>query len=278
MSPFPTPTDIQSAREPEGGRQAPRSSMFGHGSPSPTAAALVVGDELLSGKVREANIVVLARALRELGVLMRRVVVVMDDVDAIAEEVRLLSSTHDWLFTSGGIGPTHDDLTIEGVARAFGVPVVTSPDLVDRLRRHYGIGCTDAHLRMALVPQGAVLEAPSDAHWPAIRLDRTWVLPGVPEAFRMKIPAIVTRVQLATPACPFVSHAVHVRIDEGLLKPMLDSVVARFRDVAIGSYPRWVQGGALTKVTFDGLEEARVIEARDALVAVLPPGEIDAVE
>ena len=119
MSPFPTPTDIQSAREPEGGRQAPRSSMFGHGSPSPTAAALVVGDELLSGKVREANIVVLARALRELGVLMRRVVVVMDDVDAIAEEVRLLSSTHDWLFTSGGIGPTHDDLTIEGVARAF---------------------------------------------------------------------------------------------------------------------------------------------------------------
>jgi molybdenum cofactor synthesis domain-containing protein len=264
MAPFPTPTDIRSATE--------------LGSGPPTAAALVVGDELLSGKVREANVEVLARALRELGVLMRRVVIVMDDVNVIAEEVRSLSCGHDWLFTSGGIGPTHDDLTIEGAARAFGVPVVTSSVLADRLRKHYGSECTEAHLRMALVPSGAALESVSDAHWPAIRLNRTWLLPGVPEAFRMKIPAIMARVRLATPACPFVSHAVHVRLDEGRLKPMIDSVVSRFRDVAIGSYPRWVEDGALTKLTFDGLDETRVIEARDALVDVLPPGEIDAVE
>jgi molybdopterin-biosynthesis enzyme MoeA-like protein len=211
-------------------------------------------------------------------VALRRVVVVVDDVDVIAEEVRILASAHDWLFTSGGIGPTHDDVTIEGVARAFGVPVIRSTELANRLRAHYGPGCTDAHLRMALIPRGAELEAASDSHWPAIRFERTWLLPGVPEAFRMKIPAIMARVRLATPACPFVSHAVEVRLDEGRLKPMLDIVVSRFRDVAIGSYPRWVEVGAITKLTFDGLDERRVIEARDAMVEMLPPGEIHDVQ
>jgi molybdenum cofactor synthesis domain-containing protein len=238
----------------------------------------VVGDELLSGKVREANVEVLARALRELGVVLRRVVVVMDDVGAIAEEVSRLSRTHDWLFTSGGIGPTHDDVTIEAAARAFGVPVIPCPDLAIRLRRHYGSECTEGHLRMALIPSGAVLEAESDSQWPAIRFDNTWLLPGVPEAFRMKMPILMERVRIATPACPFVSHAVHVRLDEGRIKPMLDAVVSRFRDVAIGSYPRWVEEGAITKITFDGLDDARVLEARSAFVALLPSGEIDAVD
>src|SRR5437899_10048029 len=96
------------------------------GDRAKTAAALVIGDEILSGKVEEANIVVLARALRELGVELRRVVVVKDDIDTIAREVKELSSSHDWLFTSGGVGPTHDDVTIEAVARAFGVAVVSS--------------------------------------------------------------------------------------------------------------------------------------------------------
>jgi molybdenum cofactor synthesis domain-containing protein len=238
----------------------------------------VVGDELLSGKVREANVEVLARALRELGVVLQRAVVVMDDVGAIADEVTRLCSSHDWLFTSGGIGPTHDDRTIEAAAKAFGVPVVTSPDLANRLLKHYGAECTEAHLRMALVPFGAVLEAESDSHWPAIRFDNTWLLPGVPEAFRMKIPIIMKRIRIATPACPFVSHAVHVRLDEGRLKPMLDAVVSRFGDVAIGSYPRWVEHGAITKITFDGLDEPQVLEARGALIALLPSGEIDAVD
>src|ERR1700734_2289746 len=89
-----------------------------------TAAALVIGDEILSGKVDEANVAVLARALRELGVELRRVVVVKDDVETIAREVRELARSHDWLFTSGGIGPTHDDVTIEAVAKAFDVPGV----------------------------------------------------------------------------------------------------------------------------------------------------------
>src|SRR5207249_4156658 len=123
-----------------------------------TAAVLVIGNELLSGKVEEANVPVLARTLRALGVELRRVVMVLDHIPTIAREVKELASTHDWLFTSGGVGPTHDDVTIEAVALAFGVPVVMSPLMESMLRDHYRERITEGHLRMALIPAGAALE------------------------------------------------------------------------------------------------------------------------
>ncbi|HEY5240647.1 MAG TPA: competence/damage-inducible protein A [Polyangiaceae bacterium] len=241
--------------------------------PTPTAAVLIVGNEILSGKVEEANVAVLARELRALGILLRRVVIVMDDVDAIAEEVQKLSAEHDWLFTSGGVGPTHDDVTIEAVAKAFGVRVVPSPEMEGMLRAHYGDGCTEGHLRMALVPEGAALEVSAEVTWPTVRLANTWLLPGIPEVFRMKLPVVVAHIAGAGEASAFVSHAVYVRTDEGVLKPMLDRVVAAFADVSVGSYPKWLDPAYKTKVTFDGRDEARVLAARDAFVALLPPGE-----
>src|SRR5438309_846780 len=102
-----------------------------------TAAALIIGNELLSGKIADANLVVLSRALRSLGIKLRRVVMVLDEIDVIAAEVRALSATHDVLFTSGGVGPTHDDVTIEAVAKAFDAPVVTDETMARLLREHY---------------------------------------------------------------------------------------------------------------------------------------------
>jgi molybdenum cofactor synthesis domain-containing protein len=241
--------------------------------PTPTAAILVVGNEILSGKVEEANVVVLARELRALGILLRRVVVVMDEIETIADEVRHLSGTHDWLFTSGGVGPTHDDVTIEAVAKAFGVRVVTSPEMEGMLRGHYGERCTEGHLRMALVPDGAALEVSAEVTWPTIRLGNTWLLPGIPEVFRMKLPVVVARIRGAGAASAFVSHAVYTKMDEGVLKPLLDRIVGAFADVSVGSYPKWVDPSYKTKVTFDGRDEARVLAARDAFVALLPSGE-----
>ena len=210
-------------------------------NPPPSAAALVIGDEILSGKVEEANVVVLARTLRELGILLRRVVVVMDDVGAIARDVRELASTHDWLFTSGGVGPTHDDVTIEAVSKAFGMPVVSSPEMEAMLRAHYGDRCTQGHLRMALMPQGASLEATPELTWPIIRIQNTWLLPGIPEVFRMKLALVVTRIrhqsELQGGHTAFISHAVYVQMDEGTLTPLLDTIVRSFPDVAVGSYP-----------------------------------------
>ena len=128
--------------------------------PPKTAAALVIGNELLSGKVEEANVPVLARMLRELGIELRRVVMVLDEIDVIAREVRALSTTHDWVFTSGGVGPTHDDVTIDAVAAAFEVPVETSPRMTELLRGYYKEKLTDDHLLMARVPRGAPGPAP----------------------------------------------------------------------------------------------------------------------
>ena len=240
-----------------------------------TAAALIIGNELLSGKVAEANLHVLAKTLRELGVFLRRVVMVLDDADEIAREVRQLSASHDWLFTSGGVGPTHDDVTIGAVARAFAVPVVSSPRMEAMLRAHYKERCTEGHLRMALVPEGAELETTAEITWPTVRLRNVWVMPGVPEVFRMKIPVVVARLG---PGSAFVSRAVYTKMDEGDLKPLLDRVVADHPSVDVGSYPKWLDPSYKTKLTFDGRDEQRVLAARDAFVAMLPPGEPQAIE
>jgi molybdenum cofactor synthesis domain-containing protein len=240
-----------------------------------TAAALVIGNELLSGKVQEANVAVLAKTLRELGIVFRRVVMIMDDVDEIAREVKELSSSHDWLFTSGGVGPTHDDVTIEAVAKAFGVRVVSDPVMESMLRGYYKEKCTDGHLRMALIPEGAALEVTDEVRWPTVRIGNTWVMPGIPEVFQMKIP--VVRAKLG-PGHAFVSRAVYTKMDEGDLKPLLDRVVSTFADVDVGSYPKWLDPAYKTKLTFDGRDEARVLAARDAFVAMLPAGEPQRVE
>lgn len=236
---------------------------------------LVIGNELLSGKVEEANVHVLARALRGLGVELRRVVVILDDIDEIAREVAVLSKGHDWLFTSGGVGPTHDDVTVLGVAKAFGVSAICDPTLATMLRDHYGERCTEGHLRMAMVPEGASLESTGDVRWPTIRLQNVWLMPGVPEIFRMKLPVIVHHLGEGQ---RFVSRAVFTQMDEGDLKPLLDDVVARFPDVGIGSYPKWQDPTYRTKLTFDGRDEPRVDRARDAFLALLPEGEPQRIE
>jgi molybdenum cofactor synthesis domain-containing protein len=234
-----------------------------------TAAALIIGNELLSGKIVEANLVVLARELRQLGVLLRRSVMILDDLDVIAHEVRELSAGHDVVFTSGGVGPTHDDLTIEGVARAFGVPTVVAPEIERLIRHHYAERTTEGHLLMARIPQGARLVATESMPWPTVVMRNVWVLPGVPEVFQMKLPHVRGDLVGGTPFC---SLAVYTRLDEGDLKPMLDRVVAAHANVEVGSYPKWHDPEYKTKLTFDGLDEAAVRAARDDFVRALPAG------
>lgn len=235
----------------------------------------MIGDELLSGKIEEANVYALARALRRIGVDLQRVVMVRDDLDVIAREVKELSASHDWLFTSGGVGPTHDDVTVHAVARAFGVKVVEEPSLASMLREHYKERCTDGHLQMALIPEGATLESHDTLRWPTIRIENTWLLPGVPEIFRMKLAVVMGRL---AGGVGYVSRAVFTKMDEGDLKALLDQVVERFPDVSVGSYPKWQDPTYKTKLTFDGRDPPRVDAARDAFLALLPEGEPQRVE
>ena len=232
-----------------------------------TAAALVIGNELLSGKIADKNLVVLARTLRGLGVQLRRVVMTLDELDTIVAEVRALASSHDFLFTSGGVGPTHDDVTIEAVATAFGAPLVVSPAIEGLLRSYYGERVTDGHLLMARIPEGARLVTSERVPWPTVVLRNVWMFPGVPEIFAMKMPLV--EAELAGDA-PFRSFAVLTRLDEGQIKALLDRIVSEHPAVEIGSYPRWSDPRIKTKLTFDCRDRALALAARDAFAASLP--------
>lgn len=240
-----------------------------------TAAALIIGNELLSGKIAEGNLVVLARTLRPLGILLRRVVMILDEIDVIAREVAELSATHDVVFTSGGVGPTHDDLTIEGVARAFGAGVTLSPELDVLLRGYYRDRITDGHLLMARVPVGARLVSSGTVQWPTVVMKNVWVLPGVPEIFKMKMALV--RDDLGSDT-PFLSMSVFTDLDEGQIKELLDRVVGAHQGVEIGSYPQWNAPDCKTKLTFDGTEVEKVRAARDAFAAGLPPASVIRIE
>jgi molybdopterin-biosynthesis enzyme MoeA-like protein len=217
----------------------------------------------------------LARTLSELGIRLQRVVMVPDDIETIANEVRQLSRAYTFVFTSGGVGPTHDDLTIEAVARAFDVKVVSSALMESMLRAHYRERCTEGHLRMALIPEGAELASNADVAWPTVVMGNVWMLPGIPEVFQMKLS--ILRERLAG-GIPFVSRSVYTKMDEGDLKPLLDEVVAQYPEVEVGSYPKWSDPMYRTKLTFDGRDPAAITRAMEAFLKLLPAGEPQRVE
>jgi len=240
-----------------------------------TAAALVIGNELLSGKVHDANVRALASALRAVGIRLARVVILPDDIELLATEVRQLSANFDVVFTSGGVGPTHDDVTVEAIARAFGVDVELDPQLSDLLRSVYGERITDAHLLMARVPAGAVLCGAPEVEWPTPVMRNVWILPGVPDLFRLKL--LTVRAWLRGPA-PFVSRALFLRVEEPQLKPELDAVVLAHPTVEIGSYPKWFDPTYRTQITFDAETPEAAEAALEALRVRLAPSDIVRIE
>jgi molybdenum cofactor synthesis domain-containing protein len=233
------------------------------------AAALLIGNELLSGKVEERNLAPLATSLRALGIRLERALIIGDDRAAVAREVRSLSAGHDVVFTSGGVGPTHDDVTLEGVADGFAVATEIHPHLAGLVKSHYGAACTPDHLLMARVPVGAQLRASPEVQWPTVVMRNVWVMPGVPELFRMKL--LIVREHLIGPS-QIVSRALFTQMEETDLKPLLDRAVALHPCIEIGSYPKWFDASYKTKVTFDGVVESQVEAAVEELIGLLPAG------
>lgn len=238
-----------------------------------TAAALIVGNEILSGKIREANLHVLAKELRLLGVNLRRVVVCSDEIEVIAADLTALRRAHDFVFTSGGVGPTHDDVTLAGVARSFDRPLVLSGEIEALIRGYWGERTTEGHLRMATVPEGASLVASEEIRWPVIVVDNVYVLPGVPQIFEVKVRLLRDVLGAET---PYVSRSLYTRSDEGTIAAILEAVEAAHATVAIGSYPAWREERYRVRITFDGLDPAAVDAALAACRAAI--GEADVVE
>ncbi len=222
--------------------------------PAPhTAAAIIVGNEILSGKIRDENGPYLLRGLRALGVEVRRVETVPDEEAAIVDAVQRCRSLAAHLFTSGGIGTTHDDLTVPSVAKALGRQVIHHPDIVALLETRWGKGLSPNRLRLAEVPEGGeVLWGQNrELVFPAIAAENVLILPGVPELFVEKFDALKERYR----SPPIALVTFFLSVGEGRIAQTLTEATELFAGVAIGSYPRFDSAGYKVKVT---------VESRDA--------------
>ena len=231
----------------------------------PTAAILVIGDEILSGKTEDQSARLLISELRELGVALRRIVTIPDDVEEVAASVRELSSRFDHVFTSGGVGPTHDDMTIAGVARAFDVPIIRHPNLEARLKTFFGADADESRLRMADVPEGAELLETEEMRWPLLQVKNVFILPGVPELFRKKFMAIRERFRVA----PFFARAFYTLQEEFDIAGGLRAVADAHPQVAVGSYPSYSSPDYRVKVTLESKDGAALESAAKDLIAIL---------
>ena len=235
-----------------------------------TVAALIIGDEILSGKVRDVNSPLLIELFRELGVSLERVVVLGDDAETIAHEVRWCSERYQAVVTSGGLGPTHDDRTVEAVASAFAVEVVSHPEIETLIRAYWGSRLTDAALRMALVPEGARLMNADDRLLPLVAIRNVYLLPGVPELFEAKLQTLRQEFEGQRPCL----RSLYLRSDESGVAHFLTAVDQDFPAVKIGSYPRFEATDHRLWVTLESHDEAELERATARLVDLLPDDDL----
>jgi len=232
---------------------------------NPTAAMLVIGDEILSGRTRESNMHHLARALTRAGIDLVEARVVRDDAEAITEAVRTLRAAVDVVVTSGGIGPTHDDITADAVARAFDVPIEVREDARAVLAAHYearGQELNEARLRMARIPEGATLIDNPISAAPGFSIGNVHVMAGVPSIFEAMVASVLPTL---TGGAPLLSQTLEIRRGEGDIAGPLGQLAERYPDLSLGSYPFQRDGCFGAQVVIRGADGARVDAAMTEL-------------
>jgi len=237
--------------------------------PNPTAAMLVIGDEILSGRTCDANTHHLAGELTETGVDLTEARVVSDNEDAIVEAVNALRASYTYVFTSGGIGPTHDDITADAIAAAFGAEIGVRADAEAILREYYtrkSIEMNPARLRMARIPQGATLITNSVSAAPGFRLENVFVMAGVPKIFAAMLRAALP--SLAGGQKVF-SETVMVSRPEGEVAAPLAEIVGNHPEVSIGSYPFATSGRLGTNIVLRSTLKPQLALATRAVKSTL---------
>ena len=240
----------------------------------PTAALLVIGNEILSGKVVDTNSPFLAAELRKLGVDLERILTIPDEIDLIASEVRAMSEAYDFVFTSGGIGPTHDDLTMDAIAKAFDRQLELNLSMMERMERHQGTPPNESQRKMALIPAGSTLLDSGDLWFPLVVVENVYVFPGIPELLRKKFDGARERFR----GVPFVLRRVFVRLMESEIAEELHLLLGEFPDLLLGSYPKIQEESFRVLLTLESRDEHYVQRALDSLLARLPEGAIHRVE
>jgi FAD synthetase len=230
-----------------------------------TAGIVVIGNEILSGKTQDENSVFLVRELRGLGVDVRKISVIPDDLTLISTEVRDFSNAYDYVFTTGGVGPTHDDLTMDGIAAAFGQKIRRHPELESTLRSYYSNDLIDGNLRMADVPDGARLVGGKGAWFPVVAVENVFIFPGVPEILQRKF----NRIKEMFREAPYHLREVFLRADEGQIAGILQELMTEFPDLMLGSYPYFENPTYSIKLTLESKDPGYLQHAHETLVGRL---------
>jgi molybdenum cofactor synthesis domain-containing protein len=238
-------------------------------SPIVTAALIIIGNEILTGRTRDANLPYLAGRLDGIGVRLREVRVVPDDEAAIVAAVNELRAAHDYVFTTGGVGPTHDDITAASLAKAFGVPVQRNAGAVALLEAYYAgrdLDLNEARLSMADMPAGAELIDNPVSGAPGFQIGNVFVMAGVPEIMQAMFEALSPRLK---GGAPVQSRTVTVDLPEGAIAATLEDVQSRHAGVEIGSYPFYRGRAFGVKLVLRTVDEARLAAATAELVEAL---------
>jgi molybdenum cofactor synthesis domain-containing protein len=233
----------------------------------PSAAMLVIGDEILSGRTQDTNTHHLAQRLGEVGIPLREVRVVPDEQAAIVAAVRALSAAYTHVFTSGGIGPTHDDITADAIAAAFGVGISHRADAMALLTAHYervGHPFNEARQRMARIPDGAALIDNPVSTAPGFTLGNVHVMAGVPMIFQAMVASVLPGL---TGGAPLLSDSLRVMSGEGDIAARFGAIAARYPALSMGSYPFVRDGAQGTNLVVRGTDAAAIAAAMDELRA-----------
>ena len=231
-----------------------------------TAGIIIIGNEILSGKVQDSNSFYLVSELRALGVNVMRISVIPDDVDTIGRECCSFSSEFDYVFTSGGVGPTHDDVTIAGIARGFGVKVVTHPALEERFRTRYADTLNDSILKMAEVPEGAEVVDFRDSRFPLVVFRNVFIFPGIPKYLREKFALIRERFRCSA----IFLKKIFLDAEESQIAAILNTVVTGNADVSFGSYPVLDNPEYRIVITAESRDEGALKKAVGKILTELP--------
>ena len=229
---------------------------------------LAIGDELLSGRTKDKNIGHLADVLTVAGIDLKEVRIVADEEDAIVDALNALRTRYDYVFTSGGIGPTHDDITSACVAKAFGVPLERNAEAVARLERHYGdpSKLNEARLRMANIPAGATLIDNPISAAPGFRIGNVYVMAGVPNIMQAMLDGILPQLEGGP---ELHARTVACALAEGQIAADLGALQDRYPDLEIGSYPYFRNGFFGVSLVLRGTDEARVAAATEELAGIV---------
>jgi molybdenum cofactor synthesis domain-containing protein len=238
-----------------------------------SACVIIIGNEILSGRTHDANLPYLAKALNGVGIRVMEARVVRDEENAIIEAVNACRAIHDYVFTTGGIGPTHDDITSASIAKALGVPVHRDPRAVALLTRHYATAdLNEARLKMAEVPEGATLIDNPVSSAPGFRIGNVFVLPGVPSILRAMVDGLVATLRGGDPV---LSRAISAFATESSIAAPLSAVQDAHPRVEIGSYPFARAGRFGTSLVVRSTDRAALDRAAAAVVKMLRDLTID---